>query len=159
MFVGGEKMGGLTCAEAICELGERIAMAQEGIFNLRVVDGRQGVEDGLDLPDAMLDDVACEGDVPNRCPKQHKAALGGARDTPVERVANGRGGAAPNQRFARIERESDFPTQRLQQIERPLQVLTTADERDVIKEGDGKEVGDVGMDLEEDGMKDEGEKE
>ena len=116
VFVGRKKMRGLTSAEAIGEFGERVAVAQECIFDLRIVNGRKGVEDGFDFPNAVLNDIACEGNVADRCPEQHKATFGGARDIPVERVIDGRGGAAPNQRFTGVEREPDFPPQGLQQV-------------------------------------------
>ena len=47
----------------------------------------------------------------------------------------------------------------MQEVECLLQIVVTADERDVMKEGDGQEVADVGLDLKEDGVEDQGEEE
>ena len=109
MFIGGDKLRGLTRAEAVCELGKSEAVTQEPVLDLSVINRRESVENGFNLPNAVMNDVPCEGDVANWSSEQHKATLGGAGDTPFERVVDRRGGAASNQGFKRVERETDFP--------------------------------------------------
>ena len=102
VVVSWEKMRWIACAEAVGEFGERVAVAEESILYLSVIDSRKGVEDGFNFPDAMMNGVAREGNVANRRTEQHKAVFGGARNATFKRVVVRRRGAAPNQRFERI---------------------------------------------------------
>ena len=58
-----EEMRGIARAEAVCDFGERVADFQKNILYLCVVYGRKGVEDSVNFPDAVLNDVTREGDV------------------------------------------------------------------------------------------------
>ena len=101
IVVSWEEMRGIARAEAVGDLGERVADFQKSTLYLCVVYGRKGVEDSFNFPDAVLNDVTCEGDVADRSAEQHKAVFGGPWHTALEGVVDSRG-AAPNQRFQRV---------------------------------------------------------
>ena len=66
VFVDGEKMQRVAGAQAIRKPGEREAYVQESKFNLRIVDGREKIENFGDFPDSVADDVTSERNVADR---------------------------------------------------------------------------------------------
>ena len=66
---------------------------------MRIIDGWEGIEDGFDFSDAVVNDVPREGDIADGSPKQHEAIGGSAGHAAVKRVVIGCRDAAPNQRF------------------------------------------------------------
>ena len=139
MFVGGEEVRRLTRAEAVGQFWEGITMAEEGVLYLRVIDGRKRIKDGLNLADAVMDDVPCKGNVPNRGSEQHEAILCSSRYAAAERVVVGSGGATPYQRLERVEAEPDFLAAQLEKVKGLLQVMPASKEGDVIEKGDVEE--------------------
>ena len=64
IFVSGEEVRRLTCAEAVGQFWA-VAMAEKDILYLSIIDGRKRFEDGLNFADSVVDDIPCERNVPN----------------------------------------------------------------------------------------------
>ena len=58
----------VACAEAVGELGEGEADMEKFILYLSIVEGREQIKDGVNLFDALLNDVTAEGNIPHRRP-------------------------------------------------------------------------------------------
>ena len=86
MGVDRKKGLGVARAKTVGHLWEGIAVAEETIFQLSVVEEGENVEDGGDFLHSCGDDVTGEGDVPYRSSKELKTFVGSPRDAAVERV-------------------------------------------------------------------------
>ena len=93
-------------------------MTKESILKLSVVEAWKGVEDFRDFVDASGNNVTRVGDVAYWGPKEMEAAVGSARDSPVERVEDGgiERGTSMNERFAGVEGKANSCTLLLQVV-------------------------------------------
>ena len=136
--VDGEEMSGVAGAETVRESRKGIAMFKENELYLSVVDGGKDIEDFGDFPHSIADDVAGKGDIADRCPQKAVARRGGARDETAERVFRvdfcREGFTAPDERFSRVERETDGLPFLLKQVESLLQVGAIADDGSIVME-------------------------
>ena len=63
------KVDRVAGAKAVREFRQGEAVTEEGVFDVGVVERGEEIEDFIYLLNALRDDVAGEGNIPNWCPK------------------------------------------------------------------------------------------
>ena len=107
----------VASAEAVGERGEGEAVAEKVILYLSIVEGREQIENGVDLLHSVGDDIAREGNDPDGCAKEAKALSGRPRDPAIKRV-HFRWGllTAPDERFGGVEDETHWRPKGLEKV-------------------------------------------
>ena len=115
-------------------------MAEEGEFDLGIVERWKKVENFCYFSDTSANDITGEWDVANGCAKEMKSGGGSARYSPAERVCDvdllRKPVAAPNQGLLRVKMKPNIRSETNEEVKDDLEVLTPTDEGAVVEEKD-----------------------
>ena len=81
-------MRSVASSKTVGELRRGKTLTQESELNLGVVEGWQEIEDFLDFPNPMIDDVASLGDGANRTAEKNEPGIGGARNSAIQGIGD-----------------------------------------------------------------------
>ena len=131
---GGFEVERVASPKTVCKFGKCEAMAEETIFDLGVVEGREEIKDGVDLRNAVGNNVTREGNDSHWSAEEGEALGRSPWNAVIERVSIGRELIpAPNERFGGVESEPHLRAKGLEEDECAVQITASTHESPVVQ--------------------------